>query len=83
VNYSNKPTLGATVASFPSTRTKQYTSGDITEFISAYAAGGAGQLTLGLTQDDVGANARLVTVSSRESGRAAYIDVTIAPAPAP
>ncbi|MGN6218392.1 MAG: CBM96 family carbohydrate-binding protein [Microbacterium sp.] len=82
LNYSNKPALGATVASFPSTRVKQYGAADITSYLASYAADGAGQLTLGLTQDDAGANARLVTVSSRESGRPAYIDITIAPAPA-
>ena len=37
-------------------------------------------MSLGLTQDDAGTTARLVTVSSRESGRGAYLDVTLAPA---
>ena len=39
-------------------------------------------MSLGLTQDDAGTTARLVNVSTRESGKGAYLDVTLDPAPA-
>ena len=80
--YATKPALGATVGSFLSSRTKATTSADLTAYVSTLAASSTGSLTLGLTQDNAGTDARLVTVSTRESGKGAYLDVTLAPAPA-
>jgi hypothetical protein len=82
VTYSSKPSLGSTVGSFLSTRTKATTSADLTDYVTKLAHDGSGALSLGLTQDDAGTTARLVNVSSRESGKGAYLDVTLAPAPA-
>jgi hypothetical protein len=50
--------------------------------VSTLAAGSTGSMSLGLTQDGAGSLARLVTVSTRESGKGAYLDVVLAPAPA-
>ena len=57
-------------------------SADLTDYVTALADNGTGSMSLGLTQDDAGTNARLVNVSTRESGKGAYLDVTLAPAPA-
>ena len=80
--YASKPALGATVGSFLSTRTKATTSADLTDYVTTLAGSSAGSMSLGLTQDDAGSTARLVTVSTRESGKGAYLDVTLAPAQA-
>ena len=80
--YSSRPALGSTVASFLSSRTKATTSADLTTYVGSLAAGSTATLSLGLTQDDAGSLARLVTVSTKESGKGAYLDVVLDPAPA-
>jgi len=80
VTWSNKPAMGATVGSFISTRTLGQGQADLTDYIKTFVANGAGAMSLGLTQDDVGTQGLLVNVSSRESGKPAYIDITLAPA---
>ena len=81
LTYPDKPTLGPTIGSFVAERTKKSTKANLSSSVETYATNGAGQLTLGLTQDDAGQNALLTTISTRESGQSAYIDVTLTPPP--
>ncbi|WP_159859813.1 CBM96 family carbohydrate-binding protein, partial [Rathayibacter sp. VKM Ac-2754] len=79
LSYTNKPALGATVGSLLAENTKKYQTGDLTDYITTYATSGAGKLTLGITQDNpTSATARLITISTKESSKPAYIDITIA-----
>ena len=80
--YQNRPQLGATIGSFVVDRTKRVLSADVTSGVASYVAGSPGQLTLGFTQDDAGAAAIMVNMSTREAGVPAYLDITLDPAPA-
>ncbi|SDH62876.1 Ig-like domain (group 2) [Microbacterium pygmaeum] len=82
VTYTNKPALGATVGSFLTDRTRKYTSADITDYVASLAANRTSRLSLGLTQDNVGANNVMVYVSSRDYNKPPYIDITLSPSPA-
>ncbi|MFM2721058.1 DNRLRE domain-containing protein [Microbacterium mcarthurae (nom. nud.)] len=82
LTYQNRPTLTDTVGSFVVDRTKKIVTSDLTAAITAAATGSPGAYTLGFTQDDAGASAIAVTLTTREGGTAPYIDITLAPAPA-
>ena len=81
LTYPDKPDLGPTIGSFVADRTKKLTQANLSAYVASYAKGGAGDLTVGLTQDDAGSSALLTTVSTRESGAGAYLDVVLTPAP--
>ena len=78
LTYPDRPTLGPTIGSFVAERTKKSAPTDLTSSVRTMAESQTGSLTLGLTEDGVGAQALLVNVSSRESGKGAYIDVVVA-----
>ncbi|CAH0130004.1 DNRLRE domain-containing protein [Microbacterium sp. Bi128] len=80
LTYQNRPTLTDTVGSFVVDRTKKIVTSDLTASIAAAATGTPGAYTLGFTQDDAGATAIAVTLTTREGGTAPYIDITLAPA---
>ena len=79
LTYQNRPTLTDTVGSFVVDRTKKIVTSDLTASIAAAATGTPGAYTLGFTQDDAGATAIAVTLTTREGGTAPYIDITLAP----
>ena len=83
LTYATKPDLGPTVASFVADRTKKWTQANISGAVAAAATSGSADLTLGLTQDDAGTSALITTVSTKESGAGAYLDVNLTPAPLP
>ena len=80
LTYGSRPKLGSTVGSFVVERTKKRTAANVSAYVAAAAKDKKNDLTVGLTQDDA-RPALLTTVSSKESGAAAYLDVTLTPRP--
>jgi uncharacterized protein YjdB len=81
LTYGGRPSLGGTIGSFVAGRTKKVTQANVTGAIAAAAKKGTTGLTVGMTQADPSGRILLTTVSSRESGKGAYLDVVLRPAP--
>ena len=81
LTYAGRPRLGSTIGSFVAGRTKTVTQANVTAAIASAAKNGTTGLTLGLSQADPSGRVLLTTVSSRESGHPAYLDVVLRPAP--
>jgi len=79
LTYQNRPTLTDTVGSFVVDRTKKIVTSDLTSAIATAATTAPSAYTLGFTQDDAGATAIAVALTTREGGVAPYIDITLAP----
>ena len=80
LTYASRPGLGSTVGSFVADRTKKRTAANISAYVASAAKSKKNDLTVGLTQEAV-RPALLTTVSTKESGAGAYLDVTVIPAP--
>ena len=80
LTYASRPTLGSTVGSFVAGRTKKRTTANVSAYVASAAKNKKSDLTVGLTQEAV-RPALLTTVSSKESGAGAYLDVTLTPPP--
>ncbi|RYZ29439.1 MAG: DNRLRE domain-containing protein, partial [Propionibacteriaceae bacterium] len=80
LTYANRPALGSTVGSFVAERTKKRTAADVSTYVASAAKNKKTDLTVGLTQESA-RPALLTTVSSKESGAGAYLDVTLTPPP--
>ncbi|WP_412926098.1 DNRLRE domain-containing protein [Microbacterium sp. 1P10AE] len=79
VTYRNRPSMGPTVGSFLTSKTKNTSSANITSFIASLASTRTPVASLGMTQDNAGGNAVMVYLDSRESTSPPYLDVTFAP----
>jgi hypothetical protein len=81
LTYADRPALGSTIGSFVAERSKKWTQANVSASVASFAKAGENDLTVGLTQDDTGSTALLTTVSTKEAGAAAYLDVVLTPAP--
>jgi len=82
LTYSSRPASGATVASLLATKTEQVQSANVTKSVATLVANKTKTASYALAQDNAGANAVVVSMSSKESGKGAYIEVVLAPASA-
>ena len=80
VTYASRPKLGSTVGSFAAERSKRRTAANVSAYVASVAKDKKSDLTVGLTQE-AARPALLTTVSSKESGAGAYLDVTLTPPP--